>query len=267
MRAHVAIVVACVLACGGTACERAEAPTLADMRVPPSDLVPPRDPPRVQATRDVRFAARHVLVAYAGAAGATPTVTRSREEARNRAEEALTWLRQGANFERVARMYTDDRASAQYGGDLPPFAAGEMTPVFEQTVRGLAVGELHPVAVESPFGFHIVRREPLREIRAAVLVVGWAGAERAPAELSRTREQACARAREAHAALEAGTPWSEAVATYSDGATRDDAGDLGWIVRGTLARTLDDAAFDLAPDATSAVVETPQGCVIIKRTD
>jgi NIMA-interacting peptidyl-prolyl cis-trans isomerase 1 len=257
-----------LLALGWVACsERGPDPTLVDMRQPPTDLVPPRDPPRALSTRDVRLAARHVLVAYAGAAGAAPTVTRSREEARTRAEEALTWVRQGANFERVARLYSDDAGSVNYGGDLPPFSAGEMVPPFEQAVRALAVGDVHPTTVESPFGFHVIRREPLRELRASVLVVGWDGAVRAPSGLGRTREAARARAGEARAALDAGAPWADVVATYSDGATRDDAGDLGWIVRGTLARGLDEAAFDLALDAYSPVLEVPQGCAIVKRTD
>jgi len=251
-----------LLACASGASE----PTLETLRHPPTDLVPPRAPPRIAATKDERLAARHILVAYEGAAGAAPTVTRTREEAQARATEALEWLRKGANFERLARVYTDDRSSATYGGDLPPFAPGEMVPPFEAAVRALAVGEVHPTPVESPFGFHIIRREPLREVRAAVLVVGWAGADGAPSGLTRTREAACAHAREAHAALEGGAPWPEAVARYSDGATRDEAGNLGWIVRGTLVRALDDAAFDLAPDAHSPVIETPQGCTIVRRT-
>ncbi len=69
-----------------------------------------------------------------------------------------------ANFREMARQHSDDNASAQRGGELGVFPRGVMVPPFEQAVAALPPGEISPV-VETQFGFHIIRRLPLDEVR------------------------------------------------------------------------------------------------------
>ena len=141
-----------------------------------------------------------------------------------------------------------------------------MVQAFDDAVRALEVGGLSQV-VETPFGFHVIRRDPLLEVHAAHLVVSFKGAERAPSGVGRTREEARARAEEAAARIAAGDPWETVVRTYTDGPGRDDGGDLGWFARGQLAEPLDAATFALDPGSATAVIETPRGFHILRRLE
>ncbi|MFZ5481694.1 MAG: peptidylprolyl isomerase [Myxococcota bacterium] len=221
--------------------------------------------PRVPTRTTTRAAASHVLVAYAGAVNALPNVSRTREEARARAEEARTKALAGQDFAAVAKAYSDDSTGPR-GGYLGGFDDGTMVKPFEDAVKALEVGQIGPV-VETPFGFHVIKREPLAELRAGHLVVSWAGAQSAPAGVSRTKEEARARAEEAVAKIKAGTDWAEVVRAYSDGPLKEDGGDLGWFGRNQLAPQLDAAAFELAPGDVSGIVETPRGFHVMKRIE
>ena len=221
--------------------------------------------PRVENHQTARLAASHVLVAYAGAVNAPAGVERNRDEARTRAEEARARIAGGADFVTVARSVSDDSTGPR-GGSLGSFEPGTMVQPFEEALTRLQIGEISPV-VETAFGFHVIRRDPLVEIHAADLYVAWAGADRAPAGITRTQEAARARADEALAALNAGQDWRKVVARYSDGPLKEDAGDLGWFARNQLGPALDTAAFDLDIGANSSVIETPRGYHILKRIE
>lgn len=101
------------------------------------------------------------------------------------------------------------------------------------------------------------------------VLVKYAGAKRAAASVTRTREQACLRAEEARAKLEGGTPFSDVVRAYSEepgAASRD--GSIGEMQRTShLAPPFADAAFELKPGEVSHVVETDFGFHIILRTE
>ncbi len=221
---------------------------------------------RVPSTTDSRFAARHILVSWQGAVGALPNVARSREEARARIEEVIGKLDAGGDFGELAKAYSDD-ATGPRGGSLGGFEAGTMVAPFEAAVKALSVGQRSGV-VETPFGFHLILREPLREIHVAHLLVSWAGTSNAPATITRTRAEAEARAQEALAKATASPKaWADAVRAYSDAPLQDDGGDMGWMAPGQMADVLDKASFDLDPGAVSAVVETPHGFHILRRVE
>lgn len=100
---------------------------------------------------------RHILVRYAGAERASEETTRSKAEAKARAEEAHAKIAAGADFAEVAAEYGED-GTAQKGGDLGPIGRGMFVTAYEDVAWGLAPGELAPVT-EGPFGFHVIRRE------------------------------------------------------------------------------------------------------------
>lgn len=70
----------------------------------------------------------------------------------------------GANFGALARKYSEDNQSKNAGGYLGAFAKGTLPPPFEVPAWKLAPGEMSGV-VQTPYGFHIIRRPPLSEIR------------------------------------------------------------------------------------------------------
>lgn len=88
-----------------------------------------------------------------------------------------------------------------------------------------------------------------------------------PGGATRNREEACLLALQALEALQTGrSTWDEAVEKYSDSG-KDTAGDLGRVSRDELTPRFGDAAFSLAENELSYVVESDRGYHIVLRTD
>lgn len=73
-----------------------------------------------------------------------------------RAQKVQSELKAGKDFAELARIYSDDEASAVKGGELGYFPRGVMVPAFEQAAFALRPGELSDL-VRTPFGFHIIK--------------------------------------------------------------------------------------------------------------
>ena len=104
-----------------------------------------------------QLGAKHLIVMYAGSKRAPAHVTRTRDEAKARAEEARKRLLGGATFTDVVAQYSDEPGAGSRGGDLGTFPRGAMIKEFQDAVDQLQVGETSGV-VETPFGFHIIVR-------------------------------------------------------------------------------------------------------------
>ncbi|MGI0152770.1 peptidylprolyl isomerase [Pseudidiomarina sp. WS423] len=77
--------------------------------------------------------------------------------ARNKAQEVVDKLSEGADFAALAGEYSDDTFSAENGGDLDFIQPGTMDPDFEEAAFALAeVGDVSGV-VETSFGFHVIK--------------------------------------------------------------------------------------------------------------
>lgn len=99
---------------------------------------------------------RHILIGCKEC-DAKPRTPRLKREAYALALQLLRQLREpGADFSALARQHSDD-PSAERGGELPPFARGEMEPRFEQYAFGLRVGQIADL-VETRFGYHLIQR-------------------------------------------------------------------------------------------------------------
>lgn len=108
------------------------------------------------ASGPTTVAARHILIAYAGARRVADTVTRSREEALALATQVRTQALGGGDWTTLHSENTDEPGSPP-NGDLGTFGRGQMVPAFERAVFALEVGATGEV-VETPFGFHVIQR-------------------------------------------------------------------------------------------------------------
>jgi PPIC-type PPIASE domain len=80
-----------------------------------------------------------------------------RSAARRKAEGTLARLKRGADFGVVASNLSEDPGSKQDGGFLPPSPRGKFVTAFDSAGWSLAPGGMSGV-VETPFGYHIIRR-------------------------------------------------------------------------------------------------------------
>jgi parvulin-like peptidyl-prolyl isomerase len=103
------------------------------------------------------YGAKHLLVQFKGSMRAAPTITRTEDEAKARATEAMKKARGGANFTDVVKEYSDEPGAAQRGGDLGKFRKGQMVPEFQTAVEKMKVGEISDL-VKTPFGYHVIQR-------------------------------------------------------------------------------------------------------------
>src|SRR5437868_7239040 len=90
-----------------------------------------------------------------------------RGAAQRKALGYLTQVRAGGDFGALARRVTDDAASKQAGGLMHAAPRGAYVTPFDSAAWTLHPGEISGV-VASPFGFHIIRRPPLAEVRPAL---------------------------------------------------------------------------------------------------
>ncbi len=79
-----------------------------------------------------------------------------RVASKNKIDEVYGKVKAGENFEELARQYSEDKASADKGGDLDFIYKGVFDPMFDKAVADLKVGETSGI-VETEFGYHIIQ--------------------------------------------------------------------------------------------------------------
>jgi parvulin-like peptidyl-prolyl isomerase len=101
--------------------------------------------------------ASHFLVQYKGSMRAPESITRTKEEAKKRAEEGLAKAKKGGDFAKIVGEYSDEPGAAARGGSLGEFTAGQMVKPFSDAAFKLKVGQISGL-VETDFGFHVIKR-------------------------------------------------------------------------------------------------------------
>jgi len=210
-----------------------------------------------------RYSASHILFTHANSVpnSTSTSPSPSRDEALKHARGIHRKITDGASFESLAQNHSDD-PSGKRGGRLGVFNIGTMIPLFEQAVGSVAQGEIAPL-IETPFGFHIVRRDAIHEARASHVLVSHK--EAFIQVHTRTKESAKARIWEAYNMVRQGTPFKEVSATYSDESADGEPGDLGLVGEGQMVPEFDRALFSLSIGQVSEPFETAYGYHIVLR--
>jgi len=129
-----------------------------------------------QANREAKFhKPKEVKVRYIllrAGADAKP-----KEEAQTRADRILKEARAGKDFAQLAKQESAD-STAVKGGDVGWLTQGQLPPLLDKTVFGLAKGQISD-AIETPAGLHILKVEDVREEKTQSL-------KDATAEITRT---------------------------------------------------------------------------------
>jgi peptidyl-prolyl cis-trans isomerase D len=107
--------------------------------------------------------ARHILLKVPE--GADETLD---QETREKVESVLERLRKGEDFDKLAKEFSQDTASAAKGGDLGFFTRGTMVKPFEDAVFSMKEGELSE-PVRSRFGWHIIELEKIQPAQVETL--------------------------------------------------------------------------------------------------
>ena len=105
-------------------------------------------------------------------------------------------------------------------------------------------------------------------MKASHILISYKGADRADADISRSKEEAKAEAERIRMLIvDDGKDFAEMAREHSDGPSSTKGGDLGKFKFEVMAKPFSEAAFALGVNEVSDVVETGFGFHVIKRTE
>lgn len=108
--------------------------------------------------------AKHILIKPKTDANMTEDQKKAaEEEALKKANEIITKLKNGEDFEELAKSNSDDEATASKGGLLNEFTYGSMTKEFEEAAKKLEVEKYTTEPVKSTYGYHIIYKVSQKE--------------------------------------------------------------------------------------------------------
>lgn len=86
-----------------------------------------------------------------------------KEKAKKKAEEIIEKLKNGEDFAKLAKEYSDDDESKKDGGNLGYFNTGDMVEAFEEAAYKLSVDEYTTEPVKTTYGYHIIKKTGEKE--------------------------------------------------------------------------------------------------------
>jgi len=189
-------------------------------------------------------------------------------EIRQKAEEVLKKAKSGANFEDLAKKYSEDDSTKPKGGDLGWIVEKQTVPEFEQAAFSAPKGSISDL-VKTQYGFHIIKvldretahTKSFEEVRSAIVPV--VADEKATEEANNISAQMAGAVRQSNRqslddlAKKFNLQLGEAPLVSST----EPIGDLG------NTPELHQALFQLRPGELSQPLQVPQGFVILTPKD
>lgn len=187
------------------------------------------------------FHLAHILVVVPERASAADI-----QAAYDRAEQALSQLKSGADFAQVAAGYSDAK-DALKGGDLGWRPGDRIPPMFMNELQNLQPGQTTAV-LRSTSGFHILKLVEKRSGSAQVVITQ----THARHILIKTSEifsesEAKNRLMEIKARIEAGADFAEQARRFSQDGSAQQGGDLDWLSPGQTVAEFEEVMNRLQP--------------------
>ena len=121
------------------------------------------------------MSAKHILIAVNSSDDATDEEKEEAEEkALEKAKKVIKKLNDGEDFDKLAKKYSDDKATASKGGDLGSFAYDDMVAEFSKACAELKVDEYTKEPVKSSYGYHIIlktkqeKKKALKKVKTEI---------------------------------------------------------------------------------------------------
>ena len=228
-------------------------------------------PPVDAAPAVETFAGSHILIAYKGAMRAAPTVTRTKEEAKALATKLAAELVKAPDKLEEAAKANSDCPSAPSGGDLGSWQKGMMVPEFDVAIAKMAVGAVTGEPVETPFGFHVIRRnkamaqEEVSAVQIMIQYKGSIGSDQNPKEITISKDEAKALIEKLLKEAKADPAKFEELAEKNNDAPT--AKLPIWTTGQRMPKEFDQAVLGIKIGEISDVIESPFGFHLFKRLE
>jgi peptidyl-prolyl cis-trans isomerase SurA len=186
------------------------------------------------------------------------------QEKRGRAEQALSAIKNNANFAQVAAGFSD-APDAMQGGQLGWRAGSRLPTLFVEVLAKLPPGESSAV-LRSPNGFHILKLIERRG-KDSPLIVQQTHPRHILIKTSETVSEADAKQRLAQIRERldnSSGKFAELARQYSEDGSATKGGDLGWLSPGDTVPEFERAMDALKPGQISMPVHTPFGWHLIE---
>ena len=189
-------------------------------------------------------------------------------EIRQKAEEVLKKAKGGANFEDLAKKYSEDDATKPKGGDLGWIVEKQTVPEFEQAAFSVPKGQISDL-VKTQYGFHIIKvldRETAHtkafdEVRTSIIPIVADDAVNAAANTLSTQMAAAVRQSNRQSLDDLAKKFNLQLGETPAASATEPVGDLG------NAPELHQILFQLHPGELSQPLQIPMGFVILTPKD
>lgn len=103
------------------------------------------------------ISAKHILITPDVSTNATEAEKKEAEEkALNTAKEVIKKLKDGEDWDKLAKEYSKDDSNKDKGGLLNDFVHGDMVTEFEEAAKNLEVEKYTTTPVKTSYGYHII---------------------------------------------------------------------------------------------------------------
>ena len=189
-------------------------------------------------------------------------------EIRQKAEDVLKKAKSGANFEDLAKKYSEDDATKPKGGDLGWIVEKQTVPEFEQAAFSVPKGSVSDL-VKTQYGFHIIKvldretahTKAFEEVRGAIVPLLTDQKLSADANTTSTQMASAVRQSNRQSLDDLARKFNLKLGETQPASVTDPVGDLG------NTPELHQVLFQLRPGELSQPFQVPQGYVILTPKD